>query len=454
MKIIVVGCGKVGEKLCADLCREGHDVTVVDKSDSVVNQVCDRYDVMGFSGNGASYEILMEADIEHADLVIAVTGVDEVNLLVCLIARKAGHCQTIARVQNPEYNQEAPFLKEELGLALVINQEYATAQEVARVLKFPSAIEINTFAKGRVELLHFRIPKESVLDGMNLNELHSKLKCHVLVCTLERDSEMVIPQGDTVLRSGDVISIVAPGDEQADFFRKIGLDTHSVKDTMIAGGGDIAYYLSRILIRSGIHVKIIEKDLKRCEQLAELLPRATIIHGDASDKELLVEEGIDRAESFVALTGIDEENVILSLLARSRGIRKIVTKVDRSAFVEVFDQLDLDTMVSPKNITAEHILTYVRAMQNSFGSNIETLHRMMDDQAEALEFLIRDSFKLKNIPLKDLKFKPGVLVGCINRDNKIILPRGDDVIKPGDTAVVITTLKGVSDIDDIFEKKK
>lgn len=452
MKIIVVGCGKVGDKLTGDLSREGHDVTVVDKSDAVVNQVCDRYDVMGFCGNGASYKVLMDADIEHADLVIAVTGADEVNLLVCLIARKAGHCQTIARVQNPEYNQEAGFFKEELGLALLINQEFASAQEVARVLKFPSAIEINTFAKGRAELLHFRIPKDSILDGMTLNGLHERLKCHVLVCTRERDGEMLIPQGDTVLQSGDVISIVAPGDEQAEFFRKIGLDTHAVKNTMIAGGGDIAYYLSRILLRSGIQVKIIEKDLKRCEQLAERLPKATIIHGDASDKELLVEEGIDRADSFVALTGIDEENVILSLLARSRGIRKIVTKVNREAFADVFDQLDLDTMIAPKNITAEHILTYVRAMQNSFGSNIETLHRMMDDQAEALEFFIRDSFSHQDIPLKDLEFKPGVLVGCISRGEKIILPRGDDVIRTGDTAVIITTLKGVSDIDDIFAK--
>lgn len=454
MKIIVVGCGKVGAKLCGDLCREGHDVTVVDKNDAVVNQICDWYDVMGFTGNGASYQTLMEADIERADLVIAVTGMDEVNLLVCLIARKAGHCQTIARVQNPEYNQEAGFLKGELGLALLINQEFTSAQEVARVLKFPSAIEINTFAKGRAELLHFRIPKDSELDGMNLNQMHERLKCHVLVCTRERDNEMLIPQGDAVLRSGDVISIVAPGDEQEEFFRKIGLNTHAVQSVMIVGGGDIAYYLAGILVRSKIQVKIIEKDLKRCEQLADMLPKATIIHGDASDKDLLVEEGISWSEGFVALTGIDEENVILSLFARSKGVRKIVTKVDRTAFAEVFDQLDLDTMLSPKNLTAEHIVTYVRAMQNSFGSNIESLHRMMDDQAEALEFLIRDSFTRRDMPLKDLKFKPGVLVACIYREGHVILPGGGDVIRPGDTAVVITSLKGVKDIEDIFEKQK
>lgn len=452
MKIIIVGCGKVGETLTADLSREGHDVTVIDRSDEVVDIICDRYDVMGFAGNGASYETLMDADIEHADLMIAVTGTDEVNLLVCLIARKAGHCQTIARVRNPEYNQEAGFLRQELGLALVINQEYASAQEIARVLKFPTAIEINTFAKGKVDLLHFRVPQGSVLDGLDLNLLHDRLKSHVLVCTCERDGQMIIPQGSTVLRSGDVISIVAPTEEQASFFRKIGLQTHAVKNTMIIGGGETAYYLAKMLLRAGIQVKIVEKDLKRCEQLADMIPKATIIHGDGSDKDLLNEEGVGQTEGFVALTGIDEENVILSLFARSVGVRKIVTKVNRVAFEEVFDQMNLDTMISPKNITAEHILQYVRAMQNSYGSNIETLHRMMDDQAEALEFLIRDSFRYSGIPLKDLKLRPGVLVACISHEGKIILPRGDDVIRPGDTAVVITSLKGVKDISDIFQK--
>ena len=452
MKIIIVGCGKVGETLTQDLSREGHDVTVIDRDDTVVDLVCDRYDVMGFAGNGASYQTLMDADIEHADLMIAVTGQDEVNLLVCLIARKAGHCQTIARVRNPEYNQEVSFLRQELGLALGINQVYASAQEIARVLKFPTAIEINTFAKGKVDLLHFRIPQGSMLDGLALNQLHEKLKSHVLVCTCERDGQMIIPQGSTILRSGDVISIVAPVEEQTQFFRRIGLQTHAVKNAMIIGGGETAYYLSKMLLGSGIQVKIVEKDLKRCEQLADLLPKATIVHGDGADRDLLNEEGIGQTEGFVGLTGIDEENVILSLFARSMGVRKIVTKVNRVAFEEVFDHLDLDTMISPKNITAEYILQYVRAMQNSYGSNIETLHRMMDDQAEALEFLIRDSFRYAGVPLKDLKLKPGVLVACIAHRGTIILPRGDDVIQPGDTAVVITSLKGVKDISDIFQK--
>ncbi|MBP3873641.1 MAG: Trk system potassium transporter TrkA [Lachnospiraceae bacterium] len=450
MKIIIVGGGKVGETLVANLSREGHDITVIDRHDKIVDQICDRYDVMGFTGNGASYTVLEEADIAHADLVIASTGHDELNLFVCLLARKAGNCQTIARVHNPEYNRAVNYIKEDLGLALVINQEFAAAQEAARVLRFPSAIEINTFAKGKVELLHFRIPQGSVLDGMDLYSMHGELKCNVLVCTLERDGSMVIPQGNTVLRAGDVISIVAPIEEQERFFNTIGLETHAVRNVMIIGGGDVALYLGRMLIHSGIQVKIIERDLKRCEELAEIIPKATIIHGDGTDKELLEEEGISNTESVVCLTGIDEENVVLSLFAKHCGVRKIITKVNRVAFEEVFESLNLDTMISPKNITAELIVQYVRAMQNSFGSNIETLHRMMDDQAEALEFKIRDNFTKTEIPLSQLSLKPGVLVGAIYRNGRFILPRGADVIKRGDTVLIITTIKGLNDITDVL----
>ncbi len=450
MKIIIIGGGKVGETLVQNLSSEGHDITVIDRESPVVDQICDRYDVMGFAGNGANYTVLEEADIEHADLVIAATGHDELNMFVCLLARKAGNCQTIARVHNPEYNRAVNFIKDELGLALVINQEFASAQEIARVLRFPSAIEINAFSKGKVELLHFRIPKDSILDRMDLHEMHERLNCNVLVCTQERDGVMVIPQGDTVLHAGDVISIVAPMEEQERFFTKIGLQTHAVRNVMIIGGGDIALYLGKMLLNSGIQTKIIEKDLKRCEELAELLPKASIIHGDGSDKELLEEEGIRYTEGVVCLTGIDEENVVLSLFAKTCGVRKIITKVNRVAFEEVFDNLNLDTMISPKNITAENIVQYVRAMQNSFGSNIETLHRMMDDQAEALEFKIRENFTKLDIPLSQLPLKPGVLVGAIYRNGRVILPRGADSIRRGDTVLIITTLKGLNDISDVF----
>ena len=453
MKIIIVGGGKVGETLVANLCREGHDITVIDREDKVVDQICDRYDVMGFSGNGASYTILEEADIEHADLVIAATGHDELNLFVCLLARKAGNCQTIARVHNPEYNRAVTLIKEELGLALVINQEFAAAQEAARVLRFPSAIEINTFAKGKVELLHFRIPQGSVLDGMDLYSMHEKLRCNVLVCTLERDSSMVIPQGNTVLKAGDVISIVASIEEQERFFKKIGLETHAVRNVMIIGGGDIAYYLAEALSAYGMSVKIIEKKFERCEFLSEKMPRITVIHGDGSSRELLEEEDLGSCDAVVTLTGIDEENVILSLYAKQSGVRKVITKINHITFKEVIDSLNLDSTIEPRHLTAEYILQYVRARRNASGSNMETLHKIIDGRAEAIEFTIKDDFKRKNISLQALPIRKNVLIACITRDGKIIQPRGADVLLPGDSVVVVTVDSQLDDIDDIFEDR-
>ena len=453
MKIIIVGCGKVGETLAAVLSQEGNDITVIDRREEVVDDLCNRYDIMGYVGNGVSYTVQADADIKHADLMIAVTGSDELNLLCCLIAKKAGNCHTIARVRNPEYNNELGFIKEELGLAMVINQEYAAAMEISRVLKFPSAIEIDTFAKGRVELLRFKIPAFSTLDDMSLYEMHNKLKCNVLVCTVERDGQIVIPKGDYIFRSGDVISIVSTAKEENVFFRKIGILSNQVKNVLIVGGGEIGYYLAKILSSAGIQVKLLEKRRERCEELSELLPRATILHGDGTNKQLLDEEGIAQTEGFVALTDFDEENVILSLYARKRGIRKIVTKINRIAFDEVIETLDLDTTIYPRDITAEYILQYVRAMKNSIGSNVETLHRIIDNKVEALEFIIRSNFRGKDIPLAELPIRPDILVACIYRRGKIILPRGKDVMQEGDSVVVVTVKKGLNDINDIFMAK-
>ena len=453
MKIIIVGCGKVGETLAAVLSQEGNDITVIDKREEVVDDLCNRYDIMGYVGNGVSYTVQTDADIKHADLMIAVTGSDELNLLCCLIAKKAGNCHTIARVRDPEYNNELGFIKEELGLAMVINQEYAAAMEISRVLKFPSAIEIDTFAKGRVELLRFKIPAFSTLDDMSLYEMHNKLKCNVLVCTVERDGQIVIPKGDYIFRSGDVISIVSTAKEENVFFRKIGILSNQVKNVLIVGGGEIGYYLAKILSSAGIQVKLLEKRRERCEELSELLPRATILHGDGTNKQLLDEEGIAQTEGFVALTDFDEENVILSLYARKRGIRKIATKINRIAFDEVIETLDLDTTIYPRDITAEYILQYVRAMKNSIGSNVETLHRIIDNKVEALEFIIRSNFRGKDIPLAELPIRPDILVACIYRRGKIILPRGKDVMQEGDSVVVVTVNKGLNDINDIFMAK-
>ncbi len=450
MKIIIVGCGKVGETLAAVLSQEGNDITIIDKRETAVDNLCNQYDIMGYVGNGASYSVQLEADIKHTDLMIAVTGSDELNLLCCLISKMAGNCHTIARVRNPEYGNEMSYIKEELGLAMVINQELTAASEISRVLKFPSAIEIDTFAKGRAELLRFRIPDNSILHDMTLSDLHSKLKCNVLVCTVERQGQAIIPKGDYTLMAGDVISVVAAARDEIAFFRKIGIPANQVKSVMIVGGGDIAFYLAKILLSVGIQVKIVERRLERCEELSELLSKATIIRGDGSSRQLLEEEGIGQTEGFVALTDFDEENVFLSLYAKKRGVRKVVTKVNRLVFDEVIENLDLDTVIYPRDLTAEYILQYVRAMKNSIGSNVETLHRIIDNKAEALEFLIRDNFRGRDIPLQELPIKPDVLVACINHKGQIILPRGRDVMRQGDTVIIITAKKGLNDINDIL----
>lgn len=452
MKIIIAGCGKVGQALAEQLTNEGNEITVIDLKSQIVNNIANQHDVMGIVGNGASHEIQVEAGIEKADLFIAVTGSDELNLLCCLLAKKAGDCQTIARVRNPEYSREISYIKEELGLAMVINPEYATAREIARVLQFPSAIKIDTFAKGRIELLKFRISEGSVLDNMIVMDISQKLRCDILVCAVERGEEVFIPRGDFILREKDVVSIIAEPKQANTFFCKIGVMTNRVKDTMIVGGGDIGYYLARDLTQMGIKVKLIDKNMERCEQLHEILPKAEIICGDASDENLLLEEGMTRASSFVALTNMDEENILLSVLARKRTQAKVVTKINRIAFDEVIAGLELDTIIYPKNLTTEYIIRFVRAMKNSMGSNVETLYRIIENKAEALEFIIRKESEVVGVPLERLKIKRNIQVACIYRNRKVIIPRGYDEMRLGDSVIIVTTITGLNSIDDIIGK--
>ena len=329
MNIIIVGCGKVGQTLAAQLNEEGNNITVIDVSAESVDEISSRYDVMGIVGNGATHTVQREAGIDNADLLIAVTGSDELNLLCCLIAKKAGNCQTIARVKNPIYSAEAPYLKDELGLAMVINPEYAAAQEISRILRFPSAIKIETFAKGSVELLKFRLPENNKLIGMSVKEMMIKFKCDILVCTVERGNEAYIANGDFVFEGKDIVSILATPKNAQDFFKKIEYKTQAVKSAMVVGGGDTAHYLCDILQKSGIAIKIIEKDLERCETLCDKWNDVAVIHGDATDKQVLLEEGIDEIGAFIALTGLDEENILLSLYAKSVGDAKLITQINR-----------------------------------------------------------------------------------------------------------------------------
>ena len=453
MKIIVVGCGKVGAALTAQLAREHHDISVIDVDSRVLMDISNNYDVMGVIGNGASRAVQMEAGVAGADLLVAATDSDELNLLCCLIAKKAGGCNTVARVRNPVYTGEIDFIKEELGLSLTVNPEFAAATEAARVLRFPSAVQIETFAKGKVEIIKVRIPEKSVLDGCPLSQIHKRTGTDVLICTVERGEggkHVEIPNGSFVLAAGDVISIVASKQNTRDFVNRIGLKSRRVRDCMIIGGGKIAFYLAQQLLDSGIRVKIIEKNRGRCEELSDLLPKATIIHADGANQDILMEEGIRECESFVTLTGMDEENLFLSMFAQNASNAKVITKVDRMDFDEIIKRLDLGTLLHPKNITADNILRYVRALSNSIGSNVESLYKIIDDKVEALEFLIQKDSPVVGIPLSELKVKPNVLVACISRGGRIIIPNGNTSIHVGDSVVVVTSQLGFGDIEDIL----
>lgn len=451
MRIIIVGCGKVGTTLAQQLVQEGHNISLIDTNEDVLEKLSNTLDVIGIAGNGASYNVQIDAGIEKAHLLIAVTSSDELNLLCCLIAKKAGNCHTIARVRNPVYSQEINFIKEELGLSMIINPELATAREISKVLRFPSAIKIDTFAKGKIELLKFEIREKSPLNNMLVSEICSSLRSDILICAVERGEEVIIPSGNFVLNLGDKVSIIAPSQNSSDFFKKIGMLNNQVKDTMLVGGGKISYYLAKQLLDMGINVKIIEKDKKRCEYLSDVLPEAMIIHGDGTDQELLQEEGIKHTEAFASLTNYDEENIMLSLYAKSKCNAKLVTKVNRIPFENIINNLSIGSIIYPKFITSEKILQYVRAMQNSLGSNIETLYRIVNNKVEALEFRVRENSSLIGVPIEKLKLKDNLLITCINRHGKVIIPRGYDTINFGDTVIVVTTNTGLNDLKDILK---
>lgn len=451
MKIIIVGCGKVGYTLVEQLSGEDHDLVVIDERAEKVNSITEELDAMGIVGNGVSYQTLREAGINHADLLIAVTGSDEQNLLCCVIAKKAGHCKTIARVRNPIYNNEISFLREELGLAMIINPEFTSASEIARIFQFPSAVKIDTFSKGRIELLHFRVTKECLLNNYELIHIRNTLKCDVLVCIVTRGEEVIIPKGDFVFHEGDVAAIVAAPPKASEFFHKIGIGTNRVHTAMIVGGGTIAYYLARRLLSVGIATKIIDQDPVRCEQLSELLPKATIICGDGTDQRLLMQEGLESVEGFAALTGLDEENILLSLYAKKASHAKIVTKINRINFTGVLSDIELDSITYPRLLTADVIIKYARSMNESLNNNVENLYKLEDGRAEALEFYIKEPSEVTDIPLGKLKIRKNILICCINRRGQIIIPGGQDTLQVGDSVIVVLTHSRLNDIKEILE---
>lgn len=449
LKIIIVGCGKVGANLVDQLSKEGHDITVIDKKAEKIQDITNIYDVMGLVGNGASYSTQMEAGIEETDLIIAVTDSDELNLLCCTVAKRVGKCAAIARVRTPDYSEETGYLREQLGLALIINPELEAAREVARILYLPTALEVNSFAHGQAELVKFKVPEGNLLNGLSLAYLGKNITNDILICAVERNGEVYMPNGDFVLHSGDVVSFVSERHIARDFLKQIGLATRQVKDTMIIGASKAAYYLAKELLNMGISVKIIEKEKENCESLSVNLPKAIIINGDGTDPDILKEEGIETVQSFIPLTGIDEENIMLTLYAKQVSKAKVVTKINRVNYKQVINNLDLGSLVYPKYITSEAIIAYVRAKKNSMGSNIETLYHMFDSRVEAIEFIVEENSKVSGVPIKDLKLKKDVLISFINHNGHIIIPTGNDEIEDGDTVMIVTKNTGFTGIDDI-----
>lgn len=449
MKIILVGGGKVGTALARQLSEEGHNVTVIDTNKPRVEHISEAYDVMGIVGNGASIATLYEAGIEEADVFIAITGSDELNLLCCMFAKKAGHCHTIARVRNPSYSHELEFIKKQTGISAIVNPEMAAAMEISHLLRFPGASKIDTFADGRVRLIKCALTEAQGMDGMAIRDILSRLGSDVLVCAVERGADVLIPNGDFVLRNGDQVTFLATQERARDFFQKINLPVRPVKNALIVGGGAIAFYLSQELLENKVRVRIVERDPARCMQLAEELPEAQILNEDGSNRDFLLSEGLGSAEAFVALTNIDEENVLLTLFAKKHSKGKLVTKINRLEFDDIISGLELGSIVYPKYMTGDYIVQYVRALQNEAGSNVKTLYRILDDRVEALEFTVHEESKATGVPLSRLRLKQNLLLCCIMRGEQILIPRGGDEIQVGDNVIVVTLEHGLHDLRDI-----
>lgn len=453
MNIIIAGCGKVGRTLAQQLNEEGHNITLIDTSASKLQTTLTSHDVQGIVGNATSFLTQQEAGIEDADLFIAVTGQDECNLLGTLIAKKSGKCHTIARVRSPQYFQEIEYLKHCMSLSMAINPEYAAAKEIAHLIQVPDAMEIDSFVKGRVDLMTIAISENSSLHDLSVQEFSKQFNHEILICILDRNHEVSIPNGNTILQAGDKISVIMPKEKIPSFYKAAKISSiHKVRDVMIVGGSTLSYYLTQLLLTTGIPVKIIEQNKERCDFLSVALPNATIINADATDHDILLEEGLAHTDAFVALTNLDEGNVFLSLYAHKVNPKcKCITKIDRMEIDDIVNELPVGSIISPKHITAEHILQYARSRNNSYGSNVESLYRLLDNQVEALEFHVGEGSPVLNIPLFNLNLKKDLLVCCIVRGNQVITPSGRDTIQINDTVIIVTTHKGLHDISDILK---
>ena len=454
MKIIIAGAGKVGHSVAAMLAQEGHDITIIDRDPETIQLLSNELDVICVEGSATNAETLREAGAETADLLMAATQHDETNMLCGITARKLGTQHVIARIRDPEYLHQSAFLRDALGLSVIVNPEYECAKEISRILRFPGAVRVDAFSKGSVEIVEHKIPSGGKLHGVSLREIPQKFGAKVLVGVVERGGDAMIPNGNFVLREGDRLSITGSVKELRRFFMAIGQYKKPVRRVMIMGGGRIAIYLARMLQESGIAVTVVEKDRERCDRLCDLIPDAHIVCGDATRSDVLQEDGLSAADAFVALTGDDGDNIITALYAKSRQVEKIIAKVNRDYFAEILVNGGLDSIVAPKELVAQNLARYVRGMSNSVGSSMETLYRLADGKVEALEFKVSPDSACVNIPLKDLKLRPNILISAIIRGSQSLIPDGNSRIQPGDHAVIVTTAGRLQNLDAILEEKR
>ena len=451
MKIIIAGGGKVGSSVARILAGEGHDVTVVDRRSDTIAGLSGELDVICVEGNATNPETLREAGAATADLLLAATQQDEVNMICGLAARRLGTRNVIARIRDPEYLQQTEFLRDALGLTITVNPEYECAREISRILRFPSAVRVDTFSRGSAEIIECRVPEGGKLDGAALRDLPRAHGAKVLVVLVERGGEALIPNGDFTLRAGDKLSVSGASGELRRFFEALGQYRRPVRHAMIMGGGRIGVYLARLLQESGIGVAVLERSRERCDQLCELLPGVQILCGDATRSEVLLEEGIRSTDAFVALTGDDGDNIITSLYAKRCEVPKIVTKVNREHYAEILESSGVDSVVAPKELVTQQLTRFVRAMDASAGSSMETLYRLADGRIEALEFIVSEGAACVGTPLRELRLRPGVLIGAIIRGGKTLVPGGDSVIRAGDHAIIVARAGTIKRLDEILE---
>ena len=452
MKVVIIGSGKVGSNISNALSNEGHDVTVIDTSTDALAKIQDVQDIMCIEGNGADLNVLQEADVSKSGLFIATTPHDELNLLCCLFAKKLGAVRTMSRVRNPMYFAQVDMLKEDVGLSMVINPELITSDEIMRILVFPAAAKLEVFSRGRIELVEHRLSDHSELAGRTLAQIYRKHKIKYLICAVERDSQIYIPGGDFILHSGDKINIAASHRNLEGFFKAIGSMRSKIKTVMIVGGGKVCSYLVKQLLAAHMAVKVIEIDREKCHELAVEFPKANIIHADGTDQEVLIEQGIKHCDAFISMTGIDEENIIMSMFAIKNSDAKVITKINRESYRDIAAQMGLDCIISPKLLTESVVLSYVRSMKNSPGSNIEALYHLVENKAEAIEFRIKRHIEgIVDIPLRNIHLKKNILICGIIRKRTVIIPNGDDVIMTDDSVIIISKDYHFSDITDILE---